>query len=699
MAKNEKYDAFANGIIAMATVLTLASCYYQAAPTLARYGMTVEIIDEIILIMRDFLESPLEIKILTLILMACTSVFRTGKKVEASWTRILIMSAAGTALFMLIPSNGILYTVTSLAGFGTALHGLGLIIRKMKGDDVPDEQEGFDQNQQAHETPYSFNIPYEFIRKGKKQKGVISVVNPFRASLVMGSPGSGKSFAIYNPIIEQSIRKNYTMFLYDYKFPDLTERLLTEIAYQKVHEHLWEKDMDIKPHLYIINFDNPLKSNRCNPIHHSYITDPADTSEIADLVFKNINKGADTKGFDFFNESAKVYLDALVWYLANYDPDAIYDDNNNVIGSRTDYVNKGSYCTFPHVIELMALDYKKIFKILQHTKGLEAKISPFASALEGEAMEQLSGQIASAQIPMGKFVSPALYWVMSGDDFTLDFNNPKEPKIICMGNNPDRQSIYGTTLALYTSRMFKLINHKKKLKSVVLLDELPTIFIKGLDNLIATARSNKVAIVAGIQDKSQLRRDYGERESDVIVNTVGNVFSGSVEGVTAKDISHNFGKEFRKKVSRSLGDDSDSKSISYQLEDILPASEIMDMSQGTFCGWVKDDFSETIRRKKFHGSVTIDLERNARLEREWQTVPVITKMFGDTMPAMEDKDRERLMKLWPNLAEDEKALKEKFINEKIDEIVNENFRKIKLEVKDMVDREHERIEELIARES
>lgn len=691
MAKNEKNESVANVSLAISIVVIVASCYWQAAPILSAYGYTSEIIDITLLIFKDFFMNPIEIKLFSLLLMICISAFRTGKKVETSWINILITSIVGIALFLFIPENGLVYTITTMGGYSIGLHGLSLIARKLKNDAIPSENEGFQQNTKAFNTKYSFDIPHEYIYKGKKHKGYISIVNPFRATLVMGSPGSGKSFAIYNPIIEQAIRKNYTMFLYDYKFPDLTEKLLTEIAFQTRHEKLWAKEK-VKPHLYIINFDDPMRSNRCNPIHHSYITDPADTSEIADLVFKNINKGSDGKGFDFFNESAKVLLDALVWFLANYDPDAIYDDDNNIIGSTTDYVNKGRYCTFPHVIEMMAINYKKVFKILKHTKGLEAKISPFASALEDEAMEQLSGQIASAQIPLGKFVSPALYWVMSGDDFTLDFNNPKNPKIICMGNNPDRQSIYGTTLALYTSRMFKLINHKKKLKSVVLLDELPTIFIKGLDNLIATARSNKVAIVAGIQDKSQLNRDYGEKESKVITNTIGNVVSGSVEGETARDISHNFGKEYRKKISQSIGEDSNSKSVSYQLEDILPASEIMDMSQGTFCGWVKDNFGQTIRRKKFYGEVKVDLKRNSQLEEEWQGVPIITRMFGENIPVMDDEDKNRLKKLWPLIAYDDKALSQKFINEKINVLVNENFKNIKQEVKDIIQREQDRIE-------
>lgn len=692
MAKDkQKSEALCTSLLVFGIVVQGLSCYWQLAPVIAQYGWTNKYVNMALLLFKDYFSQPLKIKLFCYVMIACASAFRIGKKVDKSWKHILIWSAAGTLLFFLVPGNPALFTLTSFAGMGIAIYGLSLIFRKMKGDEVPDEDEGFEQNTKLISTKDSINIPYVFMYKGRECKGWINCINPYRASMVLGSPGSGKSFAIYNAFIEQQIRKGYTMFLYDYKFPDLTERVLTEIAYQSKYEGLW-KDMKKKPHLYIINFDDPLKSNRCNPIHHSYITDPADTTEIADLVFKNINKGSDGKGFDFFNESAKVYLDALVWFLANYDPDAIYDeaDGQTVIGSKSDYTKKGIYCTFPHVIEMMAYNYQKVFQVLQFTKGLEAKISPFASALEGGAMEQLQGQIASAQIPMGKFVSPALYWVMTGDDFTLDINNPDEPKIVCMGNNPDRQTIYGTTLALYTSRMFKLINHKHKLKSSVLLDELPTIFIKGLDNLIATARSNKVAITWGAQDKSQMRRDYGDKEGEVIFTTTGNCFSGSVEGRTAEDISKNFGKEYKRKVSESIGEDSNSKSISYQLEDILPASRISDMTQGTFCGWVKDNFGEAIKRKKFYGAITVDTDRNAKLEAEAQGVPVITKMFGDVLPEMPESDMLRLSKMHPKIAGDEKKLYREYLNELIKVEIDKNFNRVKMEVKTLIDREFER---------
>lgn len=685
----EKYEGFSTALLFVAFMLTMLTAYWQCAPILAARGLTVKFVDVVLLMFKEYFSDPVRMKMFILLLVLCGSGFRIGRNIEESWWSIIAVSAIGIGLFMWIPSNGYLFTITSILGLSLSVYGLSTAFRKLKVEEEPDEDYGFEQNTKLITTKYSVNIPYDFRWKNRKYRGWINVINPFRATAVLGSPGSGKSFAIYNAFIEQMLRKNYTMFLYDYKFPDLSERVLTEIAYQSKHEKLW-KNTKVKPRIYIVNFDDPTKSNRCNPIHHSYITDPADTSEIADLVFENINKGSSEKGFDFFNESAKVYLDALVWFLANYDPDAIYDDEGNVIGSEKDYARKGCYCTFPHVIEMMAYNYKKTFQVLQFTKGLEAKISPFASALEGGAMEQLQGQIASAQIPMGKFVSPALYWTMTGDDFTLDINNPKAPKIVLMGNNPDRQSIYSTTLALYTSRMFKLVNHKKKLPCAILLDEVPTIKLKGLDQLIATIRSNLGAVVLGAQDESQFRRDYGEKEAEVILETVGNTLSGSVTGRTAKKISEAFGKEYKKKVSQSISDESTSHSVSYQLEDILPASKIVDMSQGTFCGWVKDNFTDKIKRKKFYGDIIVDDKRNKKMKECEQEIPIITNMFGNTAPVMDDAAKDRLKKIYPLVADNDKEIYKLFMAELVKKEVDKNFNQIKNDVKNLIEKEYER---------
>ena len=691
MAKDEKQSSFATASLVSAIVLTGLTCYFQNVPYLLQAGVELKGFNMVLRMFKDIFINTYMFRAFVALLVFGSGVMKVNKTVDVPLWKALAWSAAGTLLFFLPTQNlGPVYVVTCFAGLSASTYGYSLLFRRMKGGKAPDE-DSFLQCDEKIDTKYSVNIPYHYVYKKKRHDAWINLVAPFRASMVMGVPGSGKSFAIYNKCIEDLVRKNFTFCMYDFKFPDLSEELLTEIYYQKLNEDLW-KDMPVKPKIYILNFDDPKRSNRCNPINHTYITDPADTTEIADLLFKNINKGSAKGGFDFFNESAKVYLDALAWFLANYDPDAIYggEDGYTVVGSTSDYVKKGCYCTFPHIIELMAYNYKKTFQILQFTHGLEAKISPFSSALEGGAMEQLQGQIASAQIPLGKFVSPALYWIMTGDEFTLDLNNPEEPKILCLGNNPDRQSIYGSAIALYTSRIFKLINHKHKLPCAVLLDELPTVFIKGLDNLIATARSNKVAIILGAQDKSQLRRDYGREESDVILNTVGNILSGQVNEETAKGLAEMFGKEFREQQSKSISDDSDSTSISFQLQEIMPASKIGTLTQGTFIGRVADNFDTPIERKLFCGAIDVDTKRQDEKRKVWQKIPIMTDFFNGQMPVMPEEDKQRLEKIYPKLKGKDDKLLEKYVDELVQVSVQKNFEKIKADIRTLVEKEFER---------
>ena len=264
-----------------------------------------------------------------------------------------------------------------------------------------------------------------------------------------------------------------------------------------------------------------------------------------------------------------------------------------------------------------------MFTILTSYPELENYLSPFMDAWKGGAQDQLQGQIASAKIPLTRMISPQLYWVMTGNDFSLDINNPKEPKILCVGNNPDRQNIYSAALGLYNSRIVKLINKKGQLKSTVIIDELPTIYFRGLDNLIATARSNKVAVCLGFQDFSQLNRDYGEKESKVIQNTVGNIFSGQVVGETAKTLSERFGKILQKRQSISINRQDVSTSINTQLDSLIPASKISNLSQGTFVGSVSDNFGEKIDQKIFHAEIIVDHAKVNAEEKAYKKIPVI----------------------------------------------------------------------------
>ncbi|RYZ15957.1 MAG: conjugal transfer protein TraG, partial [Sphingobacteriales bacterium] len=277
-------------------------------------------------------------------------------------------------------------------------------------------------------------------------------------------------------------------------------------------------------------------------------------------------------------------------------------------------------------IELMQVDYDTLFSVLRTEKEIEVLINPFITAYLNDAMEQLEGQIAAAKVAMARLSSPQLYYVLSGNDFTLDINNPAEPKILCMGNNPQKIGIYGAVLSLYVTRLVKLVNQKGRQKSSLVFDEFPTIYLNNMDSLIATARSNKVATTLGVQDFSQLRKDYGKEQADVIMNITGNIISGQATGDTAKQLSERFGKIMQDRSSYSINSSDTSISRSKQLEAAIPPSKIASLSSGEFVGMVADNPDQKIELKAFHCQI---LNNHAALKKEqeaYKEIPAFRKL-------------------------------------------------------------------------
>ena len=599
---------------AVSIILAIMNVYWYCYEAMRMWGVTIGVVDRILINFNrtgGLFHSILYTKLFSLLLLALSCLGTKGVKAEKmSWNRIFTVLAVGFCLFflnwwiLLLPishfGNATLYIFTMTAGYICLLMGGLWMSRLLKHNLMEDvfnnENESFMQETKLMENEYSVNLPTRFYYKKKWQRGWINVVNPFRATIVLGTPGSGKSFAVVNNYIKQQIEKGYSMYIYDFKFSDLST-----IAYNHMMNH--QNGYKVKPQFYVINFDDPRRSHRCNPIHPDFMSDISDAYESAYTIMLNLNKTWVQKQGDFFVESPIILFAAIIWYLR------IYKD--------------GRYCTFPHAIELLNRRYEDVFPILTSYPELENYLSPFMDAWQGGAMEQLAGQIASAKIPLSRMISPQLYWVMSASEFTLDINNPEEPKILCVGNNPDRQNIYGAALGLYNSRIVKLINKKGQLKSSVIIDELPTIYFKGLDNLIATARSNKVAVCLGFQDFSQLVRDYGDKEAKVVINTVGNIFSGQVVGETAKTLSERFGKVLQKRQSISINRQDVSTSINTQMDSLIPPSKISGLTQGLFVGSVSDNFTERIEQKIFHAEIVVDTDKVKREESHYQPIPII----------------------------------------------------------------------------
>ena len=636
----------------ISVIFLLINCYWFCYEAFHVWGFTLGIIDKILMNFQrttGLFSSILWTKFFCVVFLALSCLGTKGVKEEKiTWPKIWTVLFSGFVFFFLnwwllvLPIGKVgaatLYIFTLSVGYICLLMGGVWMSRLLKNNLMDDvfntENESFMQETRLMENEYSVNLPTRFYYKKKWNNGWINVVNPFRASMVLGTPGSGKSYAIVNNYIKQQIEKGFAMYIYDYKFPDLSE-----IAYNHLLHHL--DAYKVKPQFYVINFDDPRKSHRCNPINPAFMTDISDAYESAYTIMLNLNRSWIQKQGDFFVESPIILLAAIIWFLK------IYED--------------GKYCTFPHAIEFLNRPYAQIFPILTSYDELANYLSPFMDAWEGGAQDQLQGQIASAKIPLSRMISPALYWVMTGDDFSLDINNPNEPKVLVVGNNPDRQNIYSAALGLYNSRIVKLINNKKQLKSSVIIDELPTIYFRGLDNLIATARSNKVAVCLGFQDFSQLTRDYGDKESKVIQNTVGNVFSGQVVGETAKTLSERFGKVLQQRQSMTINRNDKSTSISTQMDSLIPASKISNLTQGMFVGAVSDNFDERIDQKIFHAEIVVDSAKVSAEMKAYQPIPVIADFTNEVG------------------------------SDNLKETFEANYRKIKQEILSLVDSEIERI--------
>jgi hypothetical protein len=594
-------------------------CCYQV---FVHWGLSAELTDKVIgnIARTGLFADTLRPKLASLLLLLISLLGVKGKKDEKiRINSIVAYLITGLLLYFIstlcfyMPVNAVLITLAYIGvttiGYLLILTGGTLLSRlikdKLQKDIFNTDNETFPQEERLLENEYSVNLPAKYRLKDQIRDSWINVINPFRGLLVAGTPGAGKSYFIIRHIIDQHIAKGYSMFLYDFKFDDLSK-----IAYNKLLKY--QGNYSVKPKFYVINFDDLNRTHRCNPLDPDSMDDLTDATEASRTIMMGLNRSWIKKEGDFFVESPINFLTAVIWYLRKY--------------------KNGRYCTLPHVIELMQADYDQLFSVLQQEEEIKVLVNPFISAWQNKAMAQLEGQIASAKIGLARLSSPQLYYVLSGNDFTLDVNNPKEPKIVCVGNNPQKLQVYGAVLSLYVSRMIKLVNRKAQLKSSLVFDEFPTIYFNNMDSLIATARSNKVATTLAVQDFSQLKKDYGSEQADVIVGIVGNVISGQVTGDTAKKLSENFGKIMQDRESLSINSSDISISRSLQLEYAIPAAKISALSSGEFVGMVADNPDQKIQLKMFHSEIQNDHGAIALEEAAYKPIPVIEVVsYGDVM--------------------------------------------------------------------
>ena len=595
-------------------VMLLMHFYYYLHSLLKHQGYTLELVDRIFLsvVKTGLFDTPWISKGLALALLIISVLGVKGKKDEnLDLTLTLTGISLGLLLFLLshfvFLAQGTdalkagLYVLVTMVGFVLVLMGGSRLSRFLKlqwrNDIFNRLNESFPQEERLLENEYSINLPAHYLLKGALRKSWINIINPFRGLLVIGTPGAGKSYFVIRHIITQHIRKGFSMFLYDFKYDDLSI-----IAYNTLKKY--RNRYTTPPQFYVIDFDKI--HHRCNPLDPATMEDITDASESSRTIMLGLNRDWIKKQGDFFVESPINFVTGIIWFLRKYED--------------------GLFCTLPHVIELMQLEYKMLFSLLHTEPEIEVLINPFESAYRHQAWEQLEGQVASAKIGMARLSSPQLYYVLSGNDFTLDLNNPEDPKIICIGNNPAKQMIYGAVLSLYISRVIKLVNKKGQMKSSLVFDEFPTIYFNNMDSLMATARSNKVATTLAVQDYSQLKKDYGREQAEVIMNLAGNVISGQVVGDTARMLSERFGKILQERESVSINRTDTSVSRSTQLDSAIPASRIAALSSGEFVGMVADNPAQLIRHKVFHSSIINDHEALRREEKQYSPIPSVRRV-------------------------------------------------------------------------
>ncbi|MEJ7693497.1 conjugal transfer protein MobC [Daejeonella sp.] len=594
----------------LSIAILLIHFYILGYPAFRDWDLVSSITDRVIVTIArlSIFQSGMQSKLAALLLLVVSLIAVKGKKDDSlKYKTIWAYGLTGLILYFLPglmvshDSNNVgyvAYMVLTGIGFILMLTSGTLISRLLKLNLSKDifnrDNETFPQEERLLDNEFSVNLPAIYRFQQKEHKSWINIINPFRGTLVCGSPGAGKSYFVIRHIITQHIEKGFSMLIYDFKYDDLSK-----IAYNALLKN--SRAYQVKPAFYVIDLENI--QHRCNPLEPQAMNDMTDAVEAARTIMLGLNREWIKQQGQFFPESAITFVTALIWFLKKYE--------------------NGKYCTLPHVIELALLDYDDLFKLLSLEKEIDAYINPFMSAWKREADEQLEGQIASAKIGLARLASPRLYYVLSGDDFSLDINNPEAPKIICLANNPQKSQVFGAVLSLYVNRINKLANRKNQQKCSMIFDEFPTIYFNGIDNLIATARSNKVAVTLAVQDFSQLKKDYGRDQAEVIMNIIGNVICGQVTGDTAKQLSERFGKIQQQKQSTSINSSDTSVSISTQLDYAVPASRIAALSSGEFVGMVADNPDEEIDLKMFHSRIQNDHEAITHDEKEYASIPKV----------------------------------------------------------------------------
>ncbi|MDV3719720.1 mobilization protein [Elizabethkingia anophelis] len=575
-----------------------------------------------------FFYPPLHAKLATIVLIALVATgTKAKKKKDLNITKEIIIpiiiglgmilgslalvnNAGNNSLPKVLPGLNlfqIIYALLSLVGAIITQVGADNISKymqlKMGKDRWNVEEESFDQNQEIVETNTSVNIPYIFRHNKKNNNGWINV-NPFRGTIVIGVPGSGKSFGVINPAIRQMITKGFCLCIYDFKFPDLGQ-----IAY---YHYLLKKRQDpdnYKHNFHVININDVEKSRRVNPFKKEYISTLAEAQEMAESMVSSLQKGGSGGGGgseQFFTQSAINFLSSCIYFFATYE--------------------NGKYSDLPHIMAFMNRSYKEIFDTLFTHEELESLLSPFKTAYDNKAFDQLEGQIGTIKIFLSRLATKESFWVFSGDEVELKITDKENPSIMILASDPGTQDINSALYSSVLNRTLRLINSKNNLPGGIVADEFPTIYIHKIDNVVATARSNKVAVLLGLQELPQLRQFYKKEIADTISAIVGNILSGAARDKNTLDwLEKMFGKIKQKTFSQSISQQGTTTSINEKMDNMIPAGKIAALKTGEMVGMIaggEENDTEEYKTSAISGKINLDMKAIQWEEKNYVKMPV-----------------------------------------------------------------------------
>ncbi|MGL6129436.1 type IV secretion system DNA-binding domain-containing protein [Chryseobacterium artocarpi] len=574
----------------------------------------------------SFIYPPVNAKFATLILIGLVAIGTKAKKkkdlniaveIVAAMVLGLVMmfsslvwqkEAGDSSLPKIFPGMNFYQVVYAFLSFlGAVILQMGadsiskLMQQKMGKDRWNVEEESFDQNQELVQSDTSINIPYIFWYGGKKHEGWINI-DPFRGTMVIGVPGSGKSFGVINPAIRQMIAKGFCLMIYDFKFPDLGK-----IAY---YHYLLKKskDSDYNYSFHVINLVDVEKSRRVNSFKKEYVKTLAEAQEMAEAMVSSLQKGSTSSGGgsdQFFTQSAINFLSSCIYFFATHE--------------------NGKYSDLPHILSFMNRSYKEIFDTLFNHEELYSLLSPFKSAYENKAFDQLEGQVGTLKIFLSRLATKESFWVFSGDDVELKITDRNNPSIIILASDPGTQDINSALYSSVLNRTLRLINSKNNLLGGIIADEFPTIYIHKIDNVVATARSNRVAVMLGLQELPQLRQFYKKEVADTISAIVGNILSGSVRDKNTLDwLEKLFGKIKQKSYSQSISQQGTTTSINEKMDFMIPAGKIAALKTGEMAGIIaqgEENNTEEYKTSAVNGKINLDMKSLKKEEAELPPMP------------------------------------------------------------------------------